>query len=574
MTSDSKMSSNPAYKNIDAIVASNEEKIPELRQNIRNFCTKVRAAILDGSINLGELYPRYEKMEPTLHKHCKSDILDIDALIYALQRLPSQEIAKITSTYIQSNPEYLKKIPGVKTLESKMRRRAMYLGREGYLKIIAREDETDIFDILTSLIMFGKETNKIKKKLTQECQSSDCLIDNIRSYTSNNNPETKNQTFMELGDLFDLEYNQIKRLDDVLDHNLCNFITDIIDNNPKDMKIRFDNEFSRTDASSKAKLWRKRIEETIQFDDNRPINIVSSNTHSVVNCLTGFAEEYKDRIIELAKKDELLKDMDFEDMTSLYFISQKLIEKNKELRNDKIKYEEEAGIRFIKDYHNTGIDVQVIDLDKIDCAKMDSRITKKLKPNICKSKYIINMDYAFGRQGIEVMRELCHTFGKRIESISIMGKAGIVCGNKYDIMLPSYFVSQIEGGIYDLPARKNNLNKKDLEGLTDENKVHTEGPMLTVQGTAIQNNLVLKYYMSIYGILGLEMEGIPYIEAIHRAYTRKLLQKDIKINVGYWGSDNPLKASESLSEDHMDKGNVPTYALTIAMLKNILNTCE
>ena len=100
MTSDSKMSSNPAYKNIDAIVASNEEKIPELRQNIRNFCTKVRAAILDGSINLGELYPRYEKMEPTLHKHCKSDILDIDALIYALQRLPSQEIAKITQPVV------------------------------------------------------------------------------------------------------------------------------------------------------------------------------------------------------------------------------------------------------------------------------------------------------------------------------------------------------------------------------------------------------------------------------------------------------------------------------------------
>ncbi len=110
-------------ESIDAVVRNPEDNIFEIRQSIRNFCTKVRAAVIDGSIELGELYSRYEAMHPTLHKHCADEVLDINALVYALQRLPSDEIAKVKSVYIQNNPEDLSNVPGIKALQSKARRR-------------------------------------------------------------------------------------------------------------------------------------------------------------------------------------------------------------------------------------------------------------------------------------------------------------------------------------------------------------------------------------------------------------------------------------------------------------------
>jgi len=169
------------------------------------------------------------------------------------------------------------------------------------------------------------------------------------------------------------------------------------------------------------------------------------------------------------------------------------------------------------------------------------------------------------------MTELCEGFGKRIESISITGKAGIVCGSRYDIMLPTFIIPQIEGGVYHFPGRKNSLLSDHIKVLDPDKKVHVGGPILTVPGTAIQNELVMYDYMVRYGILGLEMESAPYFDSIEKSSERGLLRKDIMVNVGYWGSDNPLVNSETLAENHMEKGIVPSYLIIIAVLNNVLN---
>ena len=169
------------------------------------------------------------------------------------------------------------------------------------------------------------------------------------------------------------------------------------------------------------------------------------------------------------------------------------------------------------------------------------------------------------------MRELCQAFGKRIESISITGKAGIVCGNKYDIMIPSYLIPQLGDGVHEFPGKRNNLSPEVVEKLVTRELVHSGKPMLTVPGTAIQNELLLLYYMSKYGILGLEMEGVPYLGSIEKEYMSGTLRDDLEINVGYWGSDNPLSVTETLAENHMDRGFIPTYAIIIGILNNALN---
>jgi hypothetical protein len=168
------------------------------------------------------------------------------------------------------------------------------------------------------------------------------------------------------------------------------------------------------------------------------------------------------------------------------------------------------------------------------------------------------------------MRELTEGFSTRIESISIIGKAGIVCGERFDIMLPTYLIPQeLETGVHDFP-NGNQLRKEDLEGLVTC-KVHTGGPMLTVPGIAIQNEIVLRYLMSKYRIEGLEMEGVPYLRSVRRAEKIGMLCKDILFCIGYWGSDNPLRPHETLGTSHMAGGAMAASALTVAVLAKTLN---
>jgi hypothetical protein len=552
------------HEDLATLVMGQEDRIHIIRQSIRNFCRTVDTAIIDGRIHLGSLYDRYGKMQPCLHPHCNDkSVVDINAWNYALQRLP-EEVARAKEIYIQSKPEDLRSVDGINSLSCKARRRTMYERGEGYLSFIAREGSTDIFDIVTSLIMYGKEAEKIKWKLRE-----DSLAREIKDLADTPQSEEKNQVLARLSSRFGTSYHELHKVDASLDYKLFSIITKVMDSHPDHIEIRFDSEFSKTDAPTKAKYWRERIEKELK-DENRPLIMISSNTHSVVNCLTGFAMDHKDHILQLAEDCGCTSNMDTSDPSSVYFLLQKLSKINKELLEEKIAYEDKLGIRLLRDTSDTGIDVQIIDTARIDPSKIDPRINvmRDLKNN---PPLILNLDYAFGKQGTDIMRELCEAFQKRIESISITGKAGIVCGSKYDIMLPNYLLPQIDGGIYEFPKGRNSLRKEDIAPFVTQEQVFSGGPMLTVPGTAIQNDLLLQYYMVTYGILGLEMEGVPYLEAIEKAHKRGILRDNIMLNVGYWGSDNPLSTADSLAEDHMDRGFIPTYAIIIGILNKALN---
>ena len=116
----------------------------------------------------------------------------------------------------------------------------------------------------------------------------------------------------------------------------------------------------------------------------------------------------------------------------------------------------------------------------------------------------------------------------------------------------------------------NGLSTDDLEGLVNGDlEIHNSGPMLTVPGTILQNNDLLRAYQERWSIVGLEMEGIPYIKAIEQAVKRKKLAHDIKVLVGYYASDAPLNHSENLSTSMGVNGLTPTYALSIAILHKL-----
>jgi hypothetical protein len=154
-----------------------------------------------------------------------------------------------------------------------------------------------------------------------------------------------------------------------------------------------------------------------------------------------------------------------------------------------------------------------------------------------------------------------------VESINIMGKAGILKGVKGDLMVPNAHV--FEGTADNYPFE----NDFKLEDFMGNGLSVYGGPMVTVLGTSLQNRQILKYFLtSSWQAAGLEMEGAHYQKAIQAAtHIRKNINPDVKLRYAYYASDNPLVTGHTLASGSLGVDGVkPTYFITVRMLQRIL----
>ncbi len=289
---------------------------------------------------------------------------------------------------------------------------------------------------------------------------------------------------------------------------------------------------------------------------NRPIHIVSSNMHSVLNSI--YAADALKKNVKTDNLEEIAE-----------YLSN---DKNAKQRDKVLKHAEKHGLFFIKDSSGTNINVQIIDLAQVDLATLPKEIHTA---SATSSDVIIVMDYAFGEQAYETMDELLKPLDHGedrihfdIRSVNVMGKAGILTGVKGDIMIPTAHV--FEGSADNYPFN-NDLEKVDF---TDDEVTTYIGPMITVLGTSLQNKDILRYFMkSSWGVIGLEMEGAHYQKAIQSASKiRKSVNSDIVLRYAYYASDNPLETGSTLASGSLGLDGVkPTYMITSRILSGILS---
>jgi hypothetical protein len=307
--------------------------------------------------------------------------------------------------------------------------------------------------------------------------------------------------------------------------------------------------------------WANQIKETLHKHGllYRPIHIISANMHSVVNSLYAYKALQKE----------------FPEGNKLEMFQQLSLDKNTALRNKVLGVARKNGMIEISDTSGTNIDVQIFDMAKLGkdacCYELDKGIPDEKKP------LIFVMDYAFGEQAYESIDELLKPFKRKrqkpvfldIESISIMGKAGILEGGKGDLMIPTAHI--FEGTADNYPF-KNEFSAKDFQG--NGLKV-MEGTMVTVLGTSLQNKDILKFFHeSTWGVIGLEMEGVHYQKAIQSASKiRKSIRDNVTVRYAYYASDNPLETGSTLASGGLGTTGVkPTYLITDKILKHIFKT--
>jgi len=291
---------------------------------------------------------------------------------------------------------------------------------------------------------------------------------------------------------------------------------------------------------------------------DRPIHVISANLHSIMNSF--YAPAALGRLSD--DLDDIARDLS--------------ISENGKLRDKVNQLAKRNGMVQIDDTSGTNISVQIFDtaqMSKIKFSpslKWNAAYIKKHQP------VILVMDYAFGEQAYETMDELLKPFEEensktalQVVSVSIMGKAGILEGDKGDIMVPTAHV--FEGTADNYPF-ENELSKADFE---DFGLQVFEGPMISVLGTSLQNKDILRYFhRSSWRAIGLEMEGAHYQKAIQAATEIRQggIGKAVAFRYAYYASDNPLITGATLASGSLGVDGVkPTYLISLKILNQIVD---
>lgn len=293
----------------------------------------------------------------------------------------------------------------------------------------------------------------------------------------------------------------------------------------------------------------------------RPLHIISANLHSVINSLFAPAA--------LSKK--------IKNKQGLFDFAMAMSQAEfKHLRPDVFALAFKNGLIEIADVSGTNLGVQILDTALFDPKVVSREIGFQPTTVPDQAPVILVMDYAFGEQAYESMDELLRpyhdpetgrVYDMAVESINIMGKAGILEGKKGDIMVPDAHI--FEGTADNYPF-ENDFSAADFEGQGLD--VYT-GPMVTVLGTSLQNIPILDYFLtSSWRAAGLEMEGAHYQKAIQAAtHIRKSVPPALKVRYAYYASDNPLVTGHTLASGPLGVSGVkPVYLCTLRVLERVL----
>jgi hypothetical protein len=512
------------------------------------------------------------QLRPEIYGTIAEEKAELSGLIYVLERLP-EGIEQCRFINLTSDEGYGKS--HFKAIIPPKRRRNCYRIDDEQMNIEITRGRSDIYDILTHLTFLFIESNKIAKrviieetgKTTRDWQKLEEAITKTkltqaeREIAIIHTANILGRTFVELLEIY--EKFATKKIPDRFLHIIYWLGKLAIEEELTQDKraITFSPALrERLGHHIHGERWANDIKEILKATGllERPIHIISANMHSVMNSL--FAQK------ALAKE--------FPKTNSLELFQKLSASENSALRNKVTAMAHKNGMISIDDVSGTNIDVQIFDTAKLTKDVCSYEFEKDLP--IKKKPIIFVMDYAFGEQAYETIDELLKPYKIKknqevflnVESLSIMGKAGILEGGKGDLMIPSAHIFEGTGDNYPF---KNELSAEDFEG--NGLKV-LEGTMVTVLGTSLQNKDILKFFnTSTWKAIGLEMEGVHYQKAIQSASKiRKSIREDVKVRYAYYASDNPLETGSTLASGGLGTTGVkPTYLITDKILKQIFN---
>jgi len=507
-------------------------------------------------------------LRPEIYGDIASEKTELNGLKYVMDRLP-KGIEECRVIYMTDDEGY--RTSQFKPIIPPKRRRHCYRIDRDQMNVELTRGRSDVYDILTHLTFLFIESHKISQKAVIDNQGTPGrewqALETVVLHNEKLNKAETERIISYLSTLLGRTFEETRKAYEAFKEpgqphkffQLIYWLGKLAINEAylgQKRAVKFSPRLRESLGHHVyGEIWALNIKKSLDERDllQRPIHIISSNMHSVLNVL--FAQ----KALNNAKNEMAL----YKDLSK---------DEHKKMRQKVTQLAQKNGMIYFKDHSGANIDVQIFDTAKFDPNILPPSVYKLENT---KKPVLIVMDYAFGEQAFEIMDELLKPYEENgqkehldVQSISVMGKAGILSGNKGDIMIPK--VHMFEGTADNYPI-DNQLTAQDF---ASEDLTVYEGTMVTVLGTSLQNKDILSFFKnSTWQAIGLEMEGAHYQKAIQSASKiRGNIRADVKVRYAYYASDNPLQSGGTLASGPLGvKGVKPTYIITKKILNQILN---
>jgi len=495
--------------------------------------------------------------ESSLHSGARDVAPDVAAFAYSAARLPDCMPQVKWLVLGQSREQFEAAGLNVRDwarVRTRGRRRLMrWNGSDTLCCFIT--STSDIDDLVPIVTAYQIEWNKLHRVLSQdEALTTDCH-------------DTLHEVF---GDRMGSELERIKKA-------------------PLDLSMKLLSG-SFVEYQRAAQKWWGEIERAyVSGEHRRPVYFVSSNTHSMVNLLGGYALAHKDRLLDFARTEnpEGLAEEVAQAVASgnqmllanhLYYLLRIYLKTaGKQHMAEVQAWDAQSGITNIEAPGHIDVGAQVIELNKLDPSRLDPRLQMPGLDRLAQSDaVIINIDYPLGMaayhhfsrmaQGVDVIR-----------GVYVMGKAATLNGRVGDVMISGVAYDEHSSNTY---LFRNCFTAGDVQPHVIGTDVLDGQKALTVRGSFLQN----RKYMSVFyqeGYSVLEMEAGPYLSAIYEMVYPKRHPKDEIVHLStvtpfefgllHYASDTPYSRRQSLLSKSLSFFGVDsTYGCASTIARRIL----
>ncbi len=335
--------------------------------------------------------------------------------------------------------------------------------------------------------------------------------------------------------------------------------------------------------------WWEHVSARVPFDvSERPVYFVSSNTHSLVNMLTGFAQRHRDELLHALENGDAELYAEAQRIQRgevpsnwenfLYYALKKHLStpEGQALARQRLEEEAELGITRIPSVQTFDLEAQVIDLQRVRPAYVDSRLRDLPLEHLARTNAVIlNIDYPLGFAAYHLLSQIAASVAD-LRGVYIIGKAATLNGRIGDVLIPNV--------VYDEHAQNtfifnNAFRAADVAPYLVYGDVLDNQRALTVRGTFLQNKAYMAGFLDA-GYTDVEMEAGPYLSALYefmrpRRYPTdeliNLYPMPLEVGILHYASDTPMSKGQNLGAQNLSYyGMDPTYAATVAVLRRIL----
>src|SRR6266852_3570517 len=528
-----------------------------------------------GETKLKVLEQSHIGMGSSLHPKAGSAEPDTGALIYALRRLPPS-ITAVKRIVLGQSADVFKRMLDVDVEKWEMqsapgrRRRYYYDGKETLAVYIA--SPSDIDDVIPQLVALQIEWNKLHALLSPEDLSR---------------AESTEQQFKVL-QRTGVSEDDALRLVEIWGDLLTPLRR--IQAEEKDFRVRMlgGTQIGYVKATRR---WWQPIEDLMRTEglDKRPVYFISSNTHSLVNLLSGSARRHQQEIVDYTERSNNLElvpelrklrqgqsrgnwDNFLYYAARSYYGQSPAAEGRRALRTTE---EEERGIFLIASQAGLDVAAQVIVLDRLVAGDLDPRLGTPASDRLKRSPAIlINVNYPLGLGAYNVLREVAESIGT-LRGVYVLGKAATLNGSIGDIMISNVVYVEHSENTYWLD---NCFSFDSVAPFLVYGSALDNQRAVTVRGTFLQNRGYLDFYHR-ESFTVVEMEAGPYLDAIYETTesSRYPVRENINftrlpfdVGVLHYASDTPYTQARTLGARGLSYyGLDSTYASSAAILRRI-----